>query len=64
METGLPQNRASWVTVTTIDKRTGREVSEEQIALAPMKGLDETAPELLRKKEKLPEELETYSGLL
>lgn len=57
VKSDLPENRVFWVTVTTIDKRSGREVAVEQIQLSEMKKLKDVSPELLEKEEKLPEEL-------
>lgn len=53
----LTANRMSWVTVTTTDRRSGREVSKEQILLGAMESLAEADPELLEKEEKLPDEV-------
>ena len=50
-------NRMSWVTITVTDKKTGRQVYEEQLILSEMKSLEETDPGLLKETEKLPEEL-------
>lgn len=40
-DNGIEKNRMSWVTVTTVEKMTGREAAKEQIVLSPMQALGE-----------------------